>query len=121
MPRPPGDAAESLVSDLLVGRGWTILDRRLRVGRLEVDVVARLGDVVALVEVRGRRVDGWVSGFDSIDPRKRKRLIVAARALWSRRFCADESVRIVRIDVASVTWRDGAPLVEIAEGAIEIA
>ena len=118
-PPPPGDAAESLAARAREERGWLILDRRLRIGRLEVDIVARRADVIAIVEVRGRRVDGWVEPLDSLTYDKRKRLARAARTLWSTRFAKDASVRLVRIDAAAVTWRDGAPTVEIVEGAID--
>ncbi len=117
---PPGDAAEELVARVLSSRGWTILNRRLRVGRLEIDILARAGDVVAIVEVRGRRMDGWVSPLDSLVRDKRKKLGRAAKILWTKRFADDPTVRVMRIDAAAVTWRDGAPDVEIVEGAIEV-
>jgi Holliday junction resolvase-like predicted endonuclease len=69
--------------------------------------------------VRGRRVDGWVSPFDSITYEKRRRLARAARVLWTKRFSRDKTVRVLRIDVVAVTWRDDEPHIEIAEGAID--
>lgn len=117
---PPGDAAEELVTRLLLSRGYEILGRRVRLGRLEIDILARRGDVVSIVEVRGRRIDGYVTPLDSLVRDKRKKLGRAAKILWSKRFADDESVRLVRIDAAAVTWRDGAPEVELIEGAIEV-
>ena len=114
-----GGAAEDAVAARLLSSGWTILDRRLHVGKLEVDIVARRGDIVACVEVRGRRVDALVTAIDSIDWKKRRFLARAARVLWSRRFSRDKTVRIVRIDVATVTYGPGEPVIEIAEGAID--
>ncbi|HEY8800297.1 MAG TPA: YraN family protein, partial [Candidatus Limnocylindrales bacterium] len=35
-----GDATEDLVADRLIGAGWTILGRNVRVGRGELDIVA---------------------------------------------------------------------------------
>lgn len=97
-----------------------LLGRRVRVGKLEVDILARRGDVVACVEVRGRRVDALVSAADSIDWKKRRALARAARALWSRRFARDESVRVVRIDVATVTYGPGPALIEVVEGGVDL-
>jgi putative endonuclease len=114
-----GGAAEDAVAARLLSDGWTILDRRLRVGKLEVDIVARRKDVVACVEVRGRRIDALVTAIDSIDWKKKQFLAKAAKALWSRRFSRDESVRVVRIDVATVTYGPGGAVIEIVEGAIE--
>lgn len=108
------------MAEQLTRLGWTILERRLRVGRLEIDILARRDDVAAIVEVRGRREDGRVTALDSIAGPKAARLARAARALWSARFADDASVRVLRIDLASVTWRAGAaPAIEIVEGAVE--
>jgi putative endonuclease len=116
-----GEAAELEAASALVARGWRILARRLRIGRWEVDLVAQRDDVVAVVEVRGRRADGWIEPLDSISPSKRRAVASAARALWSRRFSSDASVRVMRIDVVAVTWRaKQPPLVEIVEGAFEV-
>ena len=115
----PGGAAEDAVAARLISEGWLILGRRVRVGKLEIDILARRRDVVACVEVRGRRIDALVTAFDSIDWKKKRSLAKGARALWSRRFARDESVRVIRIDLATVTYGPGAPLIEIVEGAID--
>ncbi len=114
-----GGAAEDAVAARLLSEGWAILDRRLRIGKLEVDIVARRGDVVSCVEVRGRRIDALVTAIDSVDWKKKRFLARAARWLWSRRFGDDKSVRVVRIDVATVTFGPGDPVIEIVEGAID--
>jgi putative endonuclease len=105
----------------LLSTGWIILGRRVRVGRLEIDILARRGDLVTCVEVRGRRIDALVTAIDSIDWKKRRFLARAARSLWSRRFARDESVRVIRIDVATVTYGPDGATIEIVEGAIDPA
>ncbi len=58
--------------------------------------------------------------FDSVAGAKAARLATAARKLWSSRFAADPAIRVLRIDLAAVTWRAvGEPQIEIVEGAIE--
>jgi Holliday junction resolvase-like predicted endonuclease len=79
-----GDATESLVADHLVGSGWRILGRQVRVGRAELDIVAidpgpPAGLVVVEVRFRGRRDFGLPE--ESIDHRKLARLRVAAYTL----------------------------------------
>ena len=118
--RLSGEPAEARVADVLEAAGWSILGRRVRLGAYELDLVARRDDVVAIVEVRGRRAGAWVSAFDSISPTKRARLVAAARRLWSTRLAGDPSVRVLRIDVASVTYDARGAHVEIAEGAIAV-
>jgi putative endonuclease len=115
---PSGGAAEDAVAARLLSAGWVILARRLRLGRLEIDIVARRGEVVACVEVRGRRIDALVTAIDSVDWKKARRLARAARAIWPR-FAADETVRVVRIDLATVTWGPRGADVEIVEGAVD--
>jgi putative endonuclease len=92
-----------------------ILGRNVRVGRLEVDILARQGPVVAVVEVRSRGEGAWVGAFSSVDWKKRARLRAAGRALWRRHFLRDPSVERMRFDVASVSFdATGAASVEIA-------
>jgi len=116
---PTGEAAESLVSAHLEKRGWQIVGRRVRVGKLEVDLLARHRDIVAVVEVRGRRIDALVPALDTIDWQKQRNLARAARSLWSRRFAKDQTLRVIRIDVAAVTWTPEGGAVEIIEGAVD--
>jgi putative endonuclease len=92
-----------------------ILGRNLRVGRLEIDILARKGAVVAVVEVRSRAGGSWVGAFTSVDWKKRARLRAAGRALWRRHFERDPSVERMRFDVASVSFDGtGVATVEIA-------
>ena len=117
--QPSGGAAEDAVAARLVSAGWTLRGRRVRVGKLEIDIVAQRGDIVACVEVRGRRADALVSAADSVDWKKRRFLARAASRLFSRVLADDLSVRVVRIDLATVTFGPGAPVIEIVEGAID--
>src|SRR5438552_1674634 len=49
-----GLAAEEQAIRYLQARGWEVIAHRFRVGRVEVDVIARRGALVAFVEVKGR-------------------------------------------------------------------
>ncbi len=81
-----GDAAEALVADRLVAAGWTIIARNLRLGRDEIDVLAKdPGPPAALVIVevrrRGRRDFGLAE--ETLDRRKRlalRRVVGVLRA-----------------------------------------
>ena len=113
-----GRRAESLVADYLVARGFTILAQNLRVGRLEVDLLARVGSVVALVEVRTRGKGSFLPALASLSKAKQRRLLAAADRLWQNRFANQKDVDRIRIDVAAVFFEDGPPRVEYFEGAI---
>lgn len=112
-----GAQAERVVVDYLERAGLTVLARNVKVGRYEIDVVAREGRVVVVVEVRARGPTSWTTGFGSIDGKKRKSIRRAAERLWRSRYRNDETVDRIRIDAASVTFEDGAPIVEYTRAA----
>lgn len=75
-----GDAAEALVEARLTAAGWTILGRRVRVGRAELDLVAvDPGPPARLVavEVRWRRRSDHGRPEETVDRRKLLRLRAA--------------------------------------------
>ena len=74
-----GEAAESLAADFLRRRGFTILERNYRCRFGEIDLVARGGELLVFVEVRGRRSEAFGGAAGSITAAKRRRLVAAAR------------------------------------------
>ncbi len=109
--------AEQAVADHLEGEGWTLLGRNVRLGPLEIDIVARRADLVAIVEVRTRGPGSFVTAFASISPAKRKTLLRAA-ARWSQLHKSEDWLRL-RIDVAAVHFDEqGTPTVDYSPGAI---
>ena len=79
-----GDAAEALVADRLTAAGWTILARRLRVGRKEIDLAALDPGpprMFVLVEVRWRGRRDFGLPEDTFDARKRAHLRAAIGCL----------------------------------------
>jgi putative endonuclease len=106
-----------LVARFLIERGYDIVAINLRLQYLELDVVARRGDTVVVVEVRSRGSGAWTSGFGSLDGRKRYRVRLAGQRLWEKRYERDPSVRRMRFDAASVTFGAGEPRIEYVEAA----
>lgn len=98
-------------------RGFQIVATNLRLSYLEIDVVARLGDLVVVVEVRSRSSGAWTSGFGSIDGLKRYRIRLAGQRLWQRRYQRDPSVNRLRYDAASVVFGPNGPQIEYVEAA----
>jgi putative endonuclease len=112
-----GQAAEAAVERDLAERGLVILGKNVRVGRLELDVVAREGDTVVVVEVRTRGTTAWQTGLESVVGVKSRRVRAAGERLWRRRFQSDRTVNRMRFDVAVVTFTDGGePQIEYARG-----
>ena len=91
----------------------------MRVGRLELDVVAKDGDTVVVVEVRTRGATAWQTGMESVMRTKAKRVRAAGEKLWRQRFLRDPTVNRMRFDVAVVTFDpNGVPSIEYALGVL---
>jgi putative endonuclease len=117
-PSELGRRAEAAVADLLFAKGFAVLARNLRLGALELDIVARKGALVVVVEVRTRGVGAWVSALESVTWAKRQRLRRATGRLWRTRLAAMRGVERVRIDVAAVSFVGHETHVEYIRGAV---
>ena len=96
----------------LKSHGYEIVATNLRLGALEIDVVARSGPVVAVVEVRTRGARSLTTGIGSVSPAKRERIRRAGERLWQRRYRRDASVERMRFDLASVRLDEDPPTIE---------
>ena len=79
-----GRRIENEAAEWITARGATLLDRnyRCRMGEIDLVVEERLEDgrvELVFVEVRARTFGGWVDGVESVDWRKRQRLMRTAR------------------------------------------
>jgi len=110
--RTHGARAEALVARWLLEQGYEIVATNLRLGTLEIDLVARKGPVVAVVEVRSRGPTARTTGLGSVTPLKRARIRRAGERLWQRRYRRDRSVERLRFDVASVDLLADPPRIE---------
>jgi putative endonuclease len=109
--------AETAVAEYVDALGYTIVARNLRLGRLELDLVARDGRTVVVVEVRTRAAGAYTTAFGSIDRAKRARVRRAGERLWRERYRHDPSVDHLRFDAASVTFQGSAPRVSYCRAA----
>lgn len=110
--RGRGAHAEDVVAAYLCEAGFSIVARNLRLGRLELDIVARREELVVVVEVRTRGAGAWSSGLGSLTYEKRERVRRAGERLWRRRYKRDSTVERLRFDAASVHFGDGAPTID---------
>lgn len=107
-----GRQAEAAVVRYLEREGYTIVATNLRLGHLELDIVARQEATIVVVEVRTRGAGAWTTAFGSIDAKKRQRIRRAGERLWQRRYRNDRSVERLRFDAAAVSFEAGEAHVE---------
>jgi putative endonuclease len=111
--RRDGRRGETLCALWLMAKGYRILGFRLRTGQAEIDLLARKGEVVAVVEVKRRT--SLEAALDAVGPRQRDRLLRAARSITARR--PDLAGAAVRLDLMALApgrwprhipdaWRD---------------
>lgn len=85
-----GRAGEDAAARYLSDRGFTLLARNWRQGRLELDLVCRDRETLVFVEVKSRRSSAVARPDEALTPRKRRILVRAVRAWlaatgdWSR-------------------------------------
>lgn len=112
-----GRAAEQAAAEYLLARRHRVLARNVRSPYGEIDLVAvDDGGTVVFVEVRSRTGDRFGSGIDSVDRRKRRRIVRAARCFLAQNRLDDRSVRF---DVIGIEWGDGEPRIEHVEAAFD--
>ena len=93
-----GRAAETIAADFLRGKGWTILDRRVRTPAGEVDIVMRRPGLVAFVEVKSRKDQAALDL--ALDRRRLLRVAAAAEMLIPRYARPGDDIRIDAVLIA---------------------
>lgn len=74
--------------------GYGVIERNVRLGRDELDIVARDGEVLVFVEVKCRRTSTFGSPEESISPRRFDRLARAVAAYLSLHGLENADVRL---------------------------
>ena len=100
-PRALGVAGEALAARFLEERGYRVLDRNVRAGGVEIDLVAARGGLVVFVEVKTRRSRAAGAPEEAVDFRKRERLARGASAWLATHRRAGMRARF---DVVACEW-----------------
>lgn len=97
-----GHSSEWLAAVALMAKGFRIVARRYRTKLGEIDLIARRGDLVLIVEVKARKT--LIEAMDAIR-RESERRIEGAADLWLARQ-RDHAKLSLRFDmVAVLPWR----------------
>lgn len=100
-----GRRGEREAEKLLRKKGYQVLARNWRSGRDEIDLICLQGKAVVFVEVRTRAAGALVSGYDSIDRRKRDALRRVCRAYFA---VMKPKPLTLRFDVVEIEHEEGA-------------
>jgi putative endonuclease len=98
-----GTAAESRAVQLLVRRGYRIVERNFRCSTGELDVVARDGEVLVFVEVRSRADAAFGHAAEAVNARKQRQVAKVAMHYIGLR---DPVFAKARFDVVAITGDD---------------
>ena len=97
-----GRRAEWLAAFILIMKGFSIVERRFKAAGGEVDIAARRGSLLVLVEVKARA--SLDEAVFAVTPKTRRRIEAAGRALLARRPRLAECA--LRYDIIAVSgWR----------------
>lgn len=96
-----GKAFEDRAVAFLEEKGYEILERNSHFHHLEMDVVAKDGEMLCFIEVKGRKQHSYLSGIYAVDRGKQRRLRTWATAyLCKHGYSLTETA--CRFDVVSI-------------------
>eukprot|EP01093_Parvamoeba_rugata_P020521 TRINITY_DN9978_c0_g2_i1.p2 TRINITY_DN9978_c0_g2~~TRINITY_DN9978_c0_g2_i1.p2 ORF type:complete len:120 (-),score=27.54 TRINITY_DN9978_c0_g2_i1:339-698(-) len=93
-----GKEGEQIAADFLKKNGYTITYKNYRFLQAEIDVIARKGDILAIVEVRSRSSDFIENIAETVTAKKIKLLVMAAD-----HYITDNNLDVeVRFDIITI-------------------
>lgn len=116
MNRPLGQAGEDAAARYLRLRFYRILARNLRIGRDELDIVAKRAGVWVFAEVKTRSGTEYGRPSEAVDAVKQRNICRAAAAFLQRQRVQTPKVRF---DVLEVTLQRGKLRIHHIPGAFE--
>jgi putative endonuclease len=109
-----GNTGEELACKLLVSKGYNVLARNWRYGKLEIDIITEYQNFVVFTEVKLRSTDYFMEPQQAVNIKKQKSIIKAADAFLTEKEIHKEA----RFDIIAITFEEGkAPQIEHFEEA----
>ena len=108
-----GKIGEELAAQFLIEKGYEILERNWRNIHKEIDIIAKEGEDLVIVEVKARQTDEYGEPDIAVTKRKQRMLIAAANA-YILKNNLDVSTRF---DIISIVFKNGEPVIEHIEDA----
>jgi len=93
-----GIKGESIALEYLLGKGYTVLEKNYTFRRLEIDLIAKSGDILVFVEVKTRRTKDFGYPDEAVDARKIDHILDCAdHYLFQNQWQGD-----IRFDIISI-------------------
>lgn len=73
-----GQRGEQLAVDHLIRKGYTVVHRNYRYLKAEIDIIAKKGDILAIVEVKSRSSEYMQPIAETVTEKKIKLMVMAA-------------------------------------------
>ena len=108
-----GKLGEEIASNYLEGKGYEIVERNWRNTHKEIDIIAKEGETLVMVEVKTRQTDEYGNPDIAVTKKKQRLLIAAANAYLFKNKLDVET----RFDIISIIFKDGEPVIEHIEDA----
>ena len=108
-----GKKGEELAVQFLTEKGYEILERNWRNNHKEIDIIAKDGEELVIVEVKTRRNGDYGEPDAAVTHQKQTRLIYAANAyIFTNHLNCN-----TRFDIISIIYNDDNPEIEHIEDA----
>lgn len=109
-----GNYGEDLAANYLKKRGFRIIERNFKTKLGEIDILARQKSDIVIVEVKTKSGSNFGEGFEMVNFRKRRKLLLLAKSLQQK-----YSNHTIRIDVVSIDMSKTPPEIRHFENAVE--
>ena len=114
-----GRSAELLAEKMLRKKGYRIVEKNLRLGRGEIDLIAEDQGTLVFIEVKARRTNQFGGAPYSIHTRKKQQIIKLAAYYLSQKGLLNQNCRF---DAILVTETDrNTPILTHLEQAFEVS
>jgi putative endonuclease len=103
-----GKLGEELAVNYLMEKGYEILERNWRNVHKEIDIIAKDGNELVIVEVKARQTDEHGDPDVAVTSRKQNLLVSAANS-----YIIKNKIDLnTRFDIISIILRNGKPIVD---------
>jgi putative endonuclease len=111
-----GKVGEDRAAEYLIRNDYSIVEKNLRIGGSEIDIIATKEDFLVFVEVKSRLSSDFGYPEEFVDEKKKKKIIDGAKLFSVRKKYRE---MLIRFDVIAVNWGLGNITIEHYENAFE--